>query len=134
MAAAKPKEEEEEEEECVPRSDCPVDKEDLGRQTWTFLHTMAAYFPDKPTECEQESMEKFMQLFARFYPCSQCTEDLKAEIKKNPPDVTNGCEFAQWMCRLHNSVNRKMGKAEYDCRIIDERWRDGWRDGSCDAC
>jgi FAD-linked sulfhydryl oxidase len=33
---------------------------------------------------------------------------------------------------MHNEVSRKIGKAEFDCSKVDERWKDGWKDGSCD--
>lgn len=34
--------------------------------------------------------------------------------------------------RLLLEVNRKLGKPDFDCSLVDERWRDGWKDGSCD--
>ena len=33
---------------------------------------------------------------------------------------------------MHNEVNRRIGKKEFDCSKVDERWCDGWKDGSCD--
>ena len=33
---------------------------------------------------------------------------------------------------MHNDVNKRMGKKLFDCSKIDERWLDGWKDGSCD--
>ena len=33
---------------------------------------------------------------------------------------------------MHNEVNRRIGKEEFDCSKVDKRWRDGWKDGSCD--
>ena len=58
-----------------------------------------------------------------FFPCS---------LKASPPDTSNQHNFSQWMCRLHNEVNVKLGKPEFDCKRVNERWRDGWKDGSCD--
>lgn len=53
-------------------------------------------------------------------------------IRRNQPDTRTRACFTQWLCRLHNEVNRKLGKPDFDCSQVDERWRDGWKDGSCD--
>lgn len=54
-----------------------------------------------------------------------------SRLKTNKPQTSSREELSQWMCRLHNQVNRKTGKPEFDCSLVDERWRDGWKDGSC---
>ena len=35
-------------------------------------------------------------------------------------------------CQMHNEVNLRLGKDEFDCNRVGERWRDGWNDKSCD--
>lgn len=111
---------------------CPPDAEALGRSTWTFLHTMAAYFPDNPTNRQREEMDQFIHLFSKFYPCSYCASHLREEMGKNPPRTTNRHTLAEWFCRVHNEVNTRLGKSSFDCSKLDERWRDGPSDGSCD--
>ncbi|XP_041363908.1 FAD-linked sulfhydryl oxidase ALR-like [Gigantopelta aegis] len=112
-------------------STCPLDKNELGRNTWSFLHTMAGYYPRTPSVQEKLNMTQFMQLFAQFYPCDYCAKDMRNDLKRSPPDVSSQDNFSQWLCRLHNTVNKKLGKSEFDCRQVNERWRDGWKDGSC---
>ncbi|XP_026463572.1 FAD-linked sulfhydryl oxidase ALR-like [Ctenocephalides felis] len=112
--------------------DCPLDRVHLGRKTWGLLHTMAAYYPENPTDNQKAYMKTFLKTLSLLYPCDDCARDFQEELKKNPPLVSSQHDLAQWMCRLHNSVNDKLNKPKFDCSKVNERWRDGWLDGSCD--
>ncbi len=110
---------------------CPPDALELGRSTWTFLHTMSVYYPDRPSSDQQREMSDFLHLFSKFYPCGYCASHLRDEMKKDPPAVDSQSGLAQWLCRMHNEVNERLGKPLFDCKNVDERWRDGPSDGSC---
>ncbi|XP_055685290.1 FAD-linked sulfhydryl oxidase ALR [Lutzomyia longipalpis] len=112
--------------------ECPLDKNELGRSTWGFLHTMAAHYPDSPSQDQVHDMKNFFTHLSNFYPCEYCAKDLRDELKFDPPQAKSQHELTQWLCRLHNKVNVKLGKKEFDCTKVNERWRDGWLDGSCD--
>lgn len=113
---------------------CPPDVEILGRATWTFLHTTAAYYPEKPTPNQRVNMLSLLRSLPILYPCSHCASDLGDNMKANPPDVSGRAGLSRWLCERHNDVNEKLGKKRFDCGIksLDERWKDGPSDGSCD--
>ncbi|CAG8961288.1 hypothetical protein HYFRA_00013567 [Hymenoscyphus fraxineus] len=118
----------------ITKSDpqCPPDVEQLGRSTWTFLHTLTASYPANPTPSEQSNVQQFMGLFGKLYPCWVCAEDFQEWMAKNKVRTESRDEFGRWMCEAHNEVNRKLGKREFDCGKWEERWRTGWKNGSCD--
>ena len=113
-------------------ADCPPDVEDLGRATWTFLHTTAAYYPENPTPTQRASMLSLLKSLPSLYPCGHCASHLGENMKDNPPKVRNRFELSQWLCERHNDVNVRLGKEKFDCAKVDERWKDGPADGSCD--
>lgn len=117
-------------------SDCPPDVEELGRSTWTLLHSMAATYPEKANMEHQANMSGFLKFFAKLYPCWVCADDFQTWMAhpsgRNQPKLESRKEFGWWMCEAHNEVNRKLGKKEFDCRLWEQRWRTGWKDGRCD--
>lgn len=114
------------------RADCPPDVEELGRSSWTLLHTMAAFYPDKANAQQQSDMSSFLKYFSRLYPCWVCANDFQDWMGKTPPPLETRDDFGNWMCKAHNVVNLKLGKKEFDCSRWQERWKDGWKDGRCD--
>lgn len=60
-------------------SECPLFKNQLGRATWSYLHTMAAYYPSNPSEAEQTKMKDFVDTFSKTYPCRHCSTDFQEE-------------------------------------------------------
>ena len=112
--------------------DCPPDVEQLGRSTWTLLHTIAANYPKSPSYREQSDLRTFMGVFSRLYPCWVCAEDFQRYMEKEQIRVDSRNEFGTWLCEAHNAVNTKLGKPVFDCSKWEERWRTGWKDGRCD--
>ena len=64
---------------------CPLDRSELGRSSWNLLHTMAANYPNSPTEEEQLRMKEFIVALSLFYPCVHCAADFQRSIKQSPP-------------------------------------------------
>ncbi|TDL23966.1 FAD-dependent thiol oxidase [Rickenella mellea] len=118
----------------TPPEGCPPDVEQLGRATWTFLHTTAAYYPDRPTPRQKANMYSLLSSLPILYPCTHCAADLGENVKSHPPDVSGRVGLSRWLCERHNEVNEKLGKPIFDCSIkkTDERWKDGPSDGRCD--
>jgi len=114
--------------------ECPPDVEELGRSTWTMLHSMAATYPATAPAETQSVMQQFIAAFAKLYPCWVCAADFRDWMVQpgNEPQVKGQDDLGLWMCRAHNAVNVKLGKAEFDCSLWKQRWKDGWKDGRCD--
>ncbi|KLT42028.1 FAD-dependent thiol oxidase, partial [Cutaneotrichosporon oleaginosum] len=116
------------------RSACPPDTADLGRATWTFLHTTAAYYPLTASAAQQDRMRGLLAALPALYPCAPCAADFGADVDAHPPDVSGREGLSRWLCERHNEVNRKLGKREWACdwKTMDARWKDGPADGRCD--
>ena len=97
-------------------------KEDLGRATWTFLHTFAAQYPDEPTRRQERDARELIGLMTRAYPCAECAAHFEEIVRANPPDCSSGLALQQWMCAAHNEVNASLGKPRFNCDAVGKRW------------
>lgn len=114
-----------------PNQECPLDRETLGRYTWSLLHTIAAKYPNQPTKEQENEMREFIRIFANLYPCGYCAEEFRADLSDMPPQLKSRQSLTMWLCEIHNKTNKRLSKPKFDCSKIDERWRTGWKDGSC---
>uniref|UniRef100_A0A7N0TMJ4 Sulfhydryl oxidase n=1 Tax=Kalanchoe fedtschenkoi TaxID=63787 RepID=A0A7N0TMJ4_KALFE len=100
----------------------PVTKEELGRATWTFLHTLAAQYPEHPTRQQKKDVKELMAILSRMYPCKECADHFKEILRASPVQAGSQSELSQWMCYAHNVVNRSLGKLTFPCERVDARW------------
>ncbi|ESR36086.1 FAD-linked sulfhydryl oxidase ERV1 [Citrus sinensis] len=42
--------------------------------------------------------------------------------RANPVQAESHDEFSQWLCHVHNVVNRSLGKLVFPCERVDARW------------
>jgi hypothetical protein len=95
-------------------------KAELGRAAWKLFHTTFARFPDKPTADESLALKTYIHLFQRLYPCGECAGHFGKILEKFPPQVSSRSAAAAWGCHVHNQVNKKLGKDEFDCSNIGD--------------
>jgi FAD-linked sulfhydryl oxidase len=93
-------------------------KEELGRASWRLLHTMAAKFPVEPTHTQRTTLRTFLYTFAKMYPCGDCARHFTMLLIDHPPVVDSRSTITQWMCMIHNLVNVRLKKPEFDCALI----------------
>ncbi|ODV62972.1 flavin-linked sulfhydryl oxidase ASCRUDRAFT_22568, partial [Ascoidea rubescens DSM 1968] len=93
-------------------------RQELGRATWTLLHNILARYPDNPSSQEKETLNQFLHLFVKVYPCGDCAEHFQRLIEKFPPQINSKQSAALWGCDVHNKVNKFLKKPQYDCTNI----------------
>lgn len=106
----------------MPKLGNATAKAELGRATWKLLHTMTLRFPDKPTDDQRHALESYFYLFSRLYPCGECAKEFQQLLKKYPPQTSSRKTASLWLCYVHNLVNARLGKPEFDCLKLDETY------------
>ncbi len=110
---------------------CPPDATELGRSTWTFLHTTAEYLPEKLSETHKEHVLNLLTAVSHLYPCRNCADHMQAYVEVNPIPLHSKFSISRWLCDYHNEVNVILGKEKFDCEKVEERWKKGPSDDSC---
>ncbi|KAJ1806088.1 hypothetical protein LPJ77_003836 [Coemansia sp. RSA 2523] len=94
----------------------------LGRRTWYLLHVMASRYPEDPAHDEKEAMRSFLFLMSRLYPCGDCAHHFQQHLKKHPPVVDTRHELEQYLCGMHNVVNKSLKKPVFNCTEVHETY------------
>jgi len=97
-------------------------REVLGRRTWFFLHTLAAKYPEEPSEADEAGVRSLVASLGQHYPCPLCRIHLRGKLVDpdlGPPATSTRTGLAVWFCNLHNMVNKDLGKPMYSCNPFE---------------
>jgi hypothetical protein len=79
------------------------------------MHLVALGYPKTPTYAEKRAAKEFFESFAHLIPCPICKLHYADHLKNNPitPSLDTRNDLFQWTIRIHNLVNKDLGKPEY---------------------
>ncbi|KAJ7057069.1 ERV/ALR sulfhydryl oxidase domain-containing protein [Mycena amicta] len=100
----------------------------LGRATWKLLHTMTLRYPEKPTQDERDALSSYFHLLSRLYPCGECAHEFQELLRKYPPQTSSRRAASLWLCSVHNRVNERLHKEDFDCAHLDDTYDCGCGD------
>ena len=85
-----------------------------GPLYWNFLHSVAARYPDNPSNEEKIGMSQFLNVLPQLIPCKTCREHTIAFFNANQHNLgeflssKTSLFFLFWA--FHNNVNKRLGK------------------------
>ena len=85
-----------------------------GPNLWHVLHTISFNYPVNPTEKDKIRYMKFIKSLQYVLPCRYCRDNLKKNfknIKLNKSVMKNRDSFSKWLYKLHNHINKMLGKS-----------------------
>ena len=99
-------------------------RKELGNHGWALLHTTAAYFPVDVTDQQLRDAYTYLHHFGQFFPCRECGGHFLDMLRDDPPVFKSREEFMTYLCTLHNRVNKRLEKEQFDCSIasLKDRW------------
>ena len=101
-----------------------VTREDVGRATWTLLHSVAAAYPERPSRAQRRAAAALVDSLAALYPCAECADHFREHVKHRPVDASSGAGLRTWACEVHNDVNDALAKPRHPCAppALARRW------------
>jgi hypothetical protein len=87
---------------------------DWGPHLWNALHVVALGYPTTPTWQQKFDYKTFFTGFGNILPCFKCSINYKRHLVELPIDtfLESRSSLFEWTVRLHNIVNREVGKRE----------------------
>lgn len=84
----------------------------FGPVFWTAIHLVSFNYPVNPSEQQKIDYENWLHATGRVLPCSHCRNNFEKnfEAAKTPDFLDNRDTFSRFCYRLHDNVNRMIGK------------------------
>lgn len=102
--------------------------QDLHRRQWTAeIHSQKEFTIYPPPSAPVKPFFFFfffgfvchdIAVSASFLWWTRIPSSCDFSLKTNTPDVSCNIKLSEWFCNLHNSVNVRLGKAEFDCSKV----------------
>ena len=94
----------------------PFTRAEIGRMTWSLLHTITAQQDDSLSASTRDDLAQFLTLMGQFFPCAECRRHFSKTLQRSPPSKLgpHAADFQQWICRAHNIVNKFKDKPRFD--------------------
>ena len=110
-------------EKLIDEGEHNITRQELGHMGWTILHMMTGSFPEELTPALVKKWNAFLVLFGQFYPCKLCSTHFLTMLKEvGPFKGTKKEELMVYLCKMHNIVNKRLGKPIHDCSGVKEEW------------
>lgn len=88
-----------------------------GQYVWTSIHIFTLNYPVRPDAEKQRAARQFIESLAHLLPCPNCRVhflDLLQALPLTDEVLASKREFITWGRLAHNSVNRRLGKREWE--------------------
>lgn len=105
-------------------------KQEIGRNAWALLHSVAATYPIEPKEEDKKYMKDFIFGLAKTFPCKICSKHFVKILQQDPIKLDTREDLVYYLCDVHNIVNKFLKKELFDCKKAFDIWGG---DCGCDA-
>ena len=89
-----------------------------GPLGWMTLHSVSLLYPETPGDADKQLMRRYMELFRDTLSCPQCHNHFKVifenYMRAHPEWNASRFDFFLFICRAHNTVNRRLNKPKPD--------------------
>lgn len=88
---------------------------------WQIFHIRAYLYPDNPTENDKiEILDFYRRIFLIYLACINCIKHYLTIVDIDMDDVKNSSSLLKWTQKIHNMINKKLGKKMFNESI--EEW------------
>lgn len=100
-----------------------------GGALWHVLHCVALRYPETPTRAQRAAHQRLFESLEHVLPCCYCRQNFGHNLKCahfSPKVFASRNTLSRFVYRLHNCVNRCLGKPRFDKTFA--AWRRQYRE------